>query len=157
MPAPAAPQPTWLVACLCAAWCRTCDDYRAVLAAAEREHPEARFVWVDIEDHADALDDPAGAAEDIENFPTLLLSLGDAPYFCGTVLPHAGVLQRLLDQGQRGGGRLQGHEHQHQIAAARVARQASTDASAPGHFCWSEFRYQRDSCPWTFLNADLQK
>ncbi|MFO1340182.1 MAG: thioredoxin family protein [Burkholderiaceae bacterium] len=101
MPADATP-PTWLVACLCAAWCRTCGDYRAVLAAAERSHPEARFAWVDIEDHADALDDPDGAAEDIENFPTLLLSLGDAPYFCGTVLPHASVLERLLEQARSG-------------------------------------------------------
>lgn len=99
---PDAPQPPWLVACLCAAWCRTCDDYRAVLAAAERRHPELRFAWVDIEDHADALDDPHGAAEDIESFPTLLLSLGDAPYFCGTVLPRAEVLERLLEQARAG-------------------------------------------------------
>ncbi len=101
MPA-AAVEPPWLVACLCAAWCRTCDDYRAVLAAAEQRHPDIRFAWIDIEDHADALDDPTGAAEDIENFPTLLLSLGDAPYFCGTVLPHAAVLERLLEQARAG-------------------------------------------------------
>ena len=51
----------WLVACLCAAWCRTCGDYRAVMAEAEQAHPGVRFAWVDIEDHADALDDIAKA------------------------------------------------------------------------------------------------
>jgi hypothetical protein len=91
-PAPSA----WLVACLCAAWCRTCDDYRQVMADAASSHPSLRFAWVDIEDHADALDDAEGAAEDIENFPTLLLARGGVPHFFGTLLPHAGVLQRLL-------------------------------------------------------------
>lgn len=92
----------WLVACLCAAWCRTCDDYRGVMADAARTHPALRFAWVDIEDHADALDDSEGAAEDIENFPTLLLALNGVPHFFGTLLPHAGVLQRLLTQALAG-------------------------------------------------------
>jgi len=99
--APAAPSP-WLVACLCAAWCRTCDDYRTVMADAAGTHPTMRFAWVDIEDHADALDDSEGAAEDIENFPTLLLAHGGVPHFFGTLLPHAGVLQRLLAQALAG-------------------------------------------------------
>lgn len=92
----------WLVACLCAAWCRTCDDYRTVMADAERANPALRFAWVDIEDHADALDDAEGAAEDIENFPTLLLARDGVPHFFGTLLPHAGVLQRLLAQALAG-------------------------------------------------------
>lgn len=61
-----------------------------------------RFAWVDIEDHADALDDSEGAAEDIENFPTLLLARDGVPHFFGTLLPHAGVLQRLLAQALAG-------------------------------------------------------
>lgn len=92
----------WLVACLCAAWCRTCDDYRAVMAEAARTHPGLQFAWIDIEDHADALDDSEGAAEDIENFPTLLLARGGVPHFFGTLLPHAGVLNRLLAQALAG-------------------------------------------------------
>jgi hypothetical protein len=88
----------WLVACLCAAWCRTCDEYRATLAEAARAHPGWQFAWVDIEDHADALDDPDGAAEDIENFPTLLLVRDGVPHFFGTLLPQPGVLARLLVQ-----------------------------------------------------------
>jgi len=99
----AAPSPSpWLVACLCAAWCRTCDDYRAVMAEAARAHPGLQFAWIDIEDHADALDDSEGAAEDIENFPTLLLARAGVPHFFGTLLPHAGVLNRLLAQAVAG-------------------------------------------------------
>lgn len=97
-----APDAGWLLACLCAAWCRTCDDYRDVIAEAARQHPDWRCAWVDIEDHADALDDPDGAAEDIESFPTLLLARDGVPHFFGTVLPHAGVLQRLLAQAEAG-------------------------------------------------------
>ncbi|WP_374673928.1 thioredoxin family protein [Ideonella sp.] len=92
----------WLVACLCAAWCRTCDGYRDTLAAAAARQPGWRFAWVDIEDHADALDDPDGAADDIESFPTLLLVHDGQAHFFGTVLPHAGVLDRLLAQAASG-------------------------------------------------------
>jgi hypothetical protein len=99
--APASASP-WLVACLCAGWCRTCDGYRDVMADAARAHPRARFVWVDIEAHADALEDPDGAAADIENFPTLLLAQGDVPRFYGTVMPQPGVLRRLLARADAG-------------------------------------------------------
>lgn len=94
--------PAWLVACLCAGWCRTCDGYRAVLEEASRLHPGWRFAWVDIEDHADALDDAKGAAEDIETFPTLLVALDGRAHFFGPVMPHAGVLTRLLAQAEVG-------------------------------------------------------
>ncbi len=102
MPAPPAPAADWLVACLCAGWCRTCDDYRAVMAEAARRHPGLRFAWVDIEDHADALDDPDGAADDIETFPTLLVARGGVAHFFGSVLPHAAVLERLLAEAAAG-------------------------------------------------------
>src|SRR5690349_8484125 len=100
-PSPAEPR-GWLVACLCAAWCRTCDDYREVMSDGARAHPGVRFAWVDIEDHADALDDPTGAAEDIENFPTLLIARDGEPCFFGTVTPQPGVLARLVDQALAG-------------------------------------------------------
>jgi hypothetical protein len=100
MTAPARADTPWLVACLCAGWCRTCDGYREVLEQAARLHPGWRFAWVDIEDHADALDDAKGAAEDIETFPTLLLALGGQAHFFGPVLPHASVLARLLAQAE---------------------------------------------------------
>ena len=98
LPAEAPAQADWLVACLCAAWCRTCDDYRTVMAEAERSHPGVRFVWVDIEDHAAALDDPQGAADDIADFPTLLIARAGEPHFFGPVPPQPGVLARLVEQ-----------------------------------------------------------
>ena len=80
----------WVV-CLCAAWCRTCDTYRAVLDATAAQYPHMRFVWLDIEDEAELLGDV-----DIETFPTLLLANGPALCFYGPLPPQAGVLASLL-------------------------------------------------------------
>lgn len=90
-----------LLACLCAGWCKTCDAYRDTLARLAASHPAWRCVWVDIEDHADALDEVPGGAPDIENFPTLLLVQEGSARFLGTVLPHATVAERLLAQAER--------------------------------------------------------
>jgi thioredoxin 1 len=87
----------WLVACLCAAWCGSCRDYRAAFEALARKRPGWRFVWVDIEDEADAL---APFGLDIENFPTVLVARGDELRFLGTLLPHAATLARTLDAAQ---------------------------------------------------------
>jgi len=87
----------WLVACLCAEWCLTCKAYRDTFAPVAAAHPQARFVWVDIEDHADALESDEHEAPDIVNFPTLLVLRGASPLFFGTVLPHANVLERMLE------------------------------------------------------------
>jgi thiol-disulfide isomerase/thioredoxin len=94
--------PSLLVACLCAGWCTTCDAYRATFDALAQRHPQAAFAWVDIEDHADALEDDGGHAPDIQNFPTLLLLQDGRPRFFGTVLPHASVVERLLTEAARG-------------------------------------------------------
>lgn len=81
-----------LVACLCAAWCGSCRDYRATFEALQaRFADDARFAWIDIEDESDALDDP-----DIENFPTLLLADAGGLRFLGTVTPHAATAERLV-------------------------------------------------------------
>lgn len=92
MPAPSIDE--GLVACLCAQWCRTCDAYRETFAAAAREHPSLRFVWVDIEDEADAL---APFDLEVENFPTVLVARGDELRFLGTLTPHAATLARTID------------------------------------------------------------
>jgi len=83
-----------LVACLCAAWCTTCDAYKPVLAGLAADRPGLRFAWIDIEDDADALGEDA---LDIENFPTVMLLRDGRPLFHGTLLPHAATLARLLD------------------------------------------------------------
>jgi thiol-disulfide isomerase/thioredoxin len=81
----------WVVACLCAAWCGTCDSYRAAFEALAARHPAHAFVWIDIEDQADVVGDL-----DVDNFPTLLLQRGDNVAFFGTVLPDAAIAERML-------------------------------------------------------------
>lgn len=80
----------WVI-CLCAEWCGVCRDWRAVFEQAAGQHPNARFVWVDVEDEAAAMGDV-----DVETFPTLLVAAASRPLFFGPVLPSAPGLQRLL-------------------------------------------------------------
>ncbi|AOI71892.1 thioredoxin [Burkholderia ubonensis] len=82
---------TLLVACLCADWCGTCREYRAAFDQLADAHPDACFAWIDIETHADQLDDL-----DVENFPTILIEDANAARFFGTVLPHAAIVERML-------------------------------------------------------------
>lgn len=86
-----------LVACLCAAWCRTCDSYHEEFAELRRQHPEARFIWVDIEDDAELVDDL-----EVETFPTLLIGQGEQLRFIGPVLPQAGAALRLIQSAAQG-------------------------------------------------------
>ena len=83
------------VVCLCAAWCRLCDDYAAVMERVMAE-PGPRGVllrqhWVDIEDEAELVGDV-----DVETFPTLILIGPEGVRFAGPVAPHADTLRRLL-------------------------------------------------------------
>ncbi len=87
----------WLVACLCAAWCRTCDDYYPTFEQLAREFgPRMRFVKVDIEDDEDALGDL-----DVLDFPTLLIAEGETIYFLGPVLPHLETARQLISRALR--------------------------------------------------------
>lgn len=81
----------WLIACLCAAWCDTCQMYRTQFDALALKHPDKCFAWIDIEDQADLVD-----ALDIENFPTILIEYQDNAMFFGTMLPDASQVDRLL-------------------------------------------------------------
>ena len=87
--------PTVHIACLCAAWCRLCDDYRAVLrdVAAELALGEAalQWHWIDIEDEADLLGDV-----DVETFPTLVITMRSTVRFAGPLMPQPETLRRLL-------------------------------------------------------------
>ncbi len=80
-----------LVACLCAEWCGVCREYRAAFDAVRGRFPQAQFLWVDVEDQSDLVD-----PVEVDNFPTLLVAVGDAPRFLGTVVPQAGTLERLI-------------------------------------------------------------
>lgn len=83
-----------LVACLCAGWCRSCDEYRATFDALAAEFGAAtRFVWIDIED-----DDEVLGEVEVENFPTLLLAQGDEIRFFGPVTPHPQTARQLVQR-----------------------------------------------------------
>ena len=88
---PASTTPQLWVFCLCAQWCGTCREYQPLFDQLAINMPQARFVWVDVEEH-----DALLGELDIENFPTLLLAdATQRPCFAGTVLPHADTLQRM--------------------------------------------------------------
>ncbi|OWW20700.1 thioredoxin family protein [Noviherbaspirillum denitrificans] len=93
-------QDAWIVACLCAAWCDTCRGYRSGFDQLSEQHPDKRFLWIDIEDQADFIGDI-----DVENFPTLLIQRGSKVAFFGTVLPDLKIADRLIQaQAESGGG-----------------------------------------------------
>jgi thioredoxin 1 len=83
------------IACLCAAWCRLCDEYRPMLQALAAEFTRAgvraHWHWVDIEDEADLVGDL-----DVETFPTLVIADDTQVRFAGPVTPQRETLQRLL-------------------------------------------------------------
>ncbi|QJD92492.1 thioredoxin family protein [Duganella dendranthematis] len=81
----------WIVACLCAAWCGTCESYRATFDELAARHPDKLLIWIDIEDQADVVGDL-----DVENFPTLLIQHHELVAFFGTMLPDVGVAHRLV-------------------------------------------------------------
>ncbi len=83
------------MACLCAAWCRLCDDYQPVVTRIVDELAATGVAvtlhWIDIEDEADLIGDI-----DVENFPTLVVADRDRVRFAGTVTPQPETLRRLL-------------------------------------------------------------
>lgn len=88
---PDSTQPSLLVACLCAQWCNTCCDYQATFWQIQRDFPNARFIWIDIEDESERVE-----PIEIENFPTILISASGQPRFFGTVTPHGQTLRALI-------------------------------------------------------------
>ena len=82
---------TVLVVCLCAEWCGVCREYESRFAPLQGKFPQARFLWLDVEDEADLMH-----PLDVENFPTLLLAVGNEPRFFGPVTPQPEMLERLI-------------------------------------------------------------
>ena len=108
--------PPLLVACLCAEWCGSCRDYRAVFdSLAAKAPPGTRFRWVDIEDEADL----AGEFE-VESFPSLLIARGAEVLFIGAVTPHANAAAALIERAFAGELHVVRDE-----VAARLARAVS--------------------------------
>ena len=82
----------WIVACLCAAWCDVCRQYRPSFEELAARHPDKQFLWIDVEDQADVVGEL-----DVENFPTILIQRDDVVAFYGTMLPEARQLHRLIE------------------------------------------------------------
>lgn len=87
--------PPFHLACLCAAWCRTCEGYQAVFEQVAGELAAAgvplQARWIDIEDEADLV----GEVE-VETFPTLLIADAHQVRFAGPLAPQPETLRRLL-------------------------------------------------------------
>jgi thioredoxin reductase (NADPH) len=81
-----------VVVSFCAAWCETCNEFRAGYERLASARPHAAFVWIDIEDDAEWAGDV-----DVENFPTLAVYRGFVPLHFGVSLPHENVVGRLID------------------------------------------------------------
>lgn len=81
-----------LIVGLCAAWCRTCDDFRTTFEAIAVEHADATFVWLDIEDDAALLDEV-----DVDDFPTLCIYHDARLVHFGVSLPQRAVVRRLIE------------------------------------------------------------
>lgn len=84
-------QADWWVFCLCAGWCRTCDTYQQTFDEVARQFPDWHFVWIDIEDESDLLDD-----YDVATFPTVFAGHDSTLCFAGPLTPQVETLMRLL-------------------------------------------------------------
>ena len=82
----------WIVVCMCAGWCNACRGYKPEFMAMAARYPDVRFLWIDIEDHADLIDDDL----DIDKFPFLLMQYGDTVNFFSSVHPDIRQAERLL-------------------------------------------------------------
>lgn len=87
--------PTLHVACLCAAWCRLCDDYgpvfNSVTQSLRAERTALQVHWIDIEDEAALLGE-----FDVETFPTIVVVDAANVRFAGPLQPQPETLQRVL-------------------------------------------------------------
>ena len=79
------------VACLCAAWCRTCDAYRPVLEQVAADAGTVRPRWIDVEDEADLVGDC-----EVETFPTIAVVDEAGVRFFGPLTPQPETLRRVL-------------------------------------------------------------
>lgn len=68
---PLASADLWVI-CLCADWCHICRQMQSALADDRRLSSVVRWLWVDIEEHADLLGDL-----EVETFPTYLIGRHD--------------------------------------------------------------------------------
>lgn len=93
-----------IIACYCAAWCDTCRDYQPEFSKLSEKWPQHTFVWIDIEDDPELLDD-----HDVENFPTILIQGSTGNLFFGEQLPYISHLDRLIKSAEHDNAPVVGH------------------------------------------------
>jgi hypothetical protein len=101
------------VACLCAQWCGICRDWRAGFDALAAQLPAglaARWAWIDVEEHADALGD-----YEPPNFPVLAVQRGGELLYCAPLPQQSALWLRVLNE----------LAHADAASAARFARDAA--------------------------------
>ncbi len=81
------------LACLCAAWCRTCEGYRPLVQRVAASMPPGPWRWhrIDVEDDAELVGNL-----DVETFPTWVVVGPEGLRFAGALLPHEETLRRTL-------------------------------------------------------------
>jgi thioredoxin 1 len=82
--------PVW-VACLCADWCHICRDLNARIPADPAWPDSLRWLWVDIEAHAEVLGD-----WEVDTFPTYLIATDERVLFCAPGPTGTDALLRFL-------------------------------------------------------------
>ena len=80
-----------MVVGLCAQWCHVCRDFEPEFRLLAAELPEARFVWLDIED-----DEAIVGEIDVDDFPTLAVFDRGRPLFFGVSAPRRAAVRGLL-------------------------------------------------------------
>ncbi len=80
-----------VVYALCAQWCGTCREFRAAWDATAAAHPDCEFVWIDVEDEAERVED-----FEVETFPTIAVIRDGTPLFFGPIVPARAAVERLL-------------------------------------------------------------
>ena len=128
---PLSPPHRPLVACLCAAWCGTCRDYRATFDAAAATTPDHDFEWIDIEDES-ALFDDIELDLDIETFPTIAVVHGGEMRFFGPVLPQAGALARIVEASREKRQAVGVDAREAEVLAERLSGRGRTKQSRLG-------------------------
>ncbi len=83
------------IACLCAAWCRLCDQHAPVWEQVTSEllaqHVGLHRHWIDIEDEAELMGD-----FEVETFPTVVVVGPEGVRFAGPLTPQPDTLRRVL-------------------------------------------------------------
>jgi thioredoxin 1 len=86
------------IICLCAEWCGTCSDFRSAFTRMAQQDGTHRFLWLDIEEHEELLDDI-----EIQEFPTIVIANDQGQVcFSGPMIPRLETLQRLCIAAQAG-------------------------------------------------------